>query len=118
MSACVDLTRLVKSFQDLLRKYGFVDEANEHNIVEISGQFVVDTILQDEFTRKDKVINYHVCCMPLLDLMNYWLLRDFQVDFLLEEGILDEYVGILSFEAIKSDCCEQTILRDLSAYLL
>ncbi|RIA96210.1 hypothetical protein C1645_688125 [Glomus cerebriforme] len=40
---------------DLLRKYGFVDEDNVHDIVELNGQFVVDTISIDEDTKDRKI---------------------------------------------------------------
>lgn len=37
---------------DLLRKYGFADENNPHDIVEINGQVVVDTCCQEMRERK------------------------------------------------------------------
>ncbi|CAG8484797.1 5250_t:CDS:10 [Diversispora eburnea] len=40
---------------DLLRKYGFVDENNIHDIVEINGQFVVDNLSVEETNKKEKV---------------------------------------------------------------
>ncbi|CAB4386106.1 uncharacterized protein OCT59_022493 [Rhizophagus irregularis] len=40
---------------DLLRKYGFVDENNMYDIVELNGQFVVDTLSIDEDTKNKKI---------------------------------------------------------------
>ncbi|CAI2181597.1 11898_t:CDS:2 [Funneliformis geosporum] len=44
---------------DLLRKYGFVDENNIHDIVELNGQFVVDTLSIDEDTKDKKALNFY-----------------------------------------------------------
>jgi hypothetical protein len=46
---------------DLLRKYGFVDENNMYDIVELNGRFVVDTISIDEDT-KDKKVKFDLLC--------------------------------------------------------
>ncbi|CAG8438367.1 9830_t:CDS:2 [Acaulospora morrowiae] len=51
---------------ELLRKYGFVDENNINDIVEINGRQVVDTLSVDKDTKEKKV------------------------ELLLEEEILDE----------------------------
>ncbi|CAG8610696.1 10999_t:CDS:10, partial [Acaulospora colombiana] len=40
---------------DLLRKYGFVDENNDHDIVEINGKLVIDALSVDEDIEKEKV---------------------------------------------------------------
>lgn len=53
---------------DLLRKYGFVDEVNEFDIVELDGPLVVE------------------CCCPDADED----LVERKIDFLMEEGVFDE----------------------------
>ncbi|RUP24850.1 SET domain-containing protein [Jimgerdemannia flammicorona] len=57
---------------DLLRMYGFVDEMNEYDVVEISGNVVVEVCCKDEEEKEQKVS----------------LKR---IEFLLEEDILDDY---------------------------
>lgn len=42
---------------DLLRKYGFADENNPHDIVEINGEAVVDTCCQDMREQKARMEN-------------------------------------------------------------
>ena len=57
---------LINSFQiDLLRKYGFVDENNVYDIVELNGQFVIDTMSIDEDTKHKTGLN-NVCSLWLI----------------------------------------------------
>ncbi|KAI8578436.1 hypothetical protein K450DRAFT_246787 [Umbelopsis ramanniana AG] len=58
---------------DLLRKYGFVDEPNDFDIVEISGDLVCDVSCPADVTDEEK---------------------DAKVTFLLEEDVLDDYFVI------------------------
>ncbi|KAH8551536.1 hypothetical protein BGW37DRAFT_513309 [Umbelopsis sp. PMI_123] len=58
---------------DLLRKYGFVDNPNDYDIVEISGDLVRDVSCPADVTEEEK---------------------DAKVTFLLEEDVLDDYFVI------------------------
>ncbi|CAJ0647457.1 3085_t:CDS:10 [Entrophospora sp. SA101] len=66
---------------DLLRKYGFVDDDNIHNIVEINGQLVIDILSNDDDKIKEKKID--------------WLLKE---DILDDVFILDKSAKIMTMD--------------------
>ncbi|CAG8480211.1 828_t:CDS:10 [Funneliformis mosseae] len=61
---------------DLLRKYGFVDENNIHDIVELNGQFVVDTLSIDEDTKDKKAFKLNIEMLLEEDILNDILILD------------------------------------------
>ncbi|KAJ2964450.1 hypothetical protein NQZ79_g637 [Umbelopsis isabellina] len=64
---------------DLLRKYGFVDEPNEHDIVEISGDLVLNECCPIDSSEKEKEAKNRSAFEIII-----------QVTFLLEEEALDD----------------------------
>lgn len=73
---------------DLLRKYGFTDDKNEFDLVELDGPLAVDECCPNQ----DKEIVERKVCLGFISDQKSELTRAVyvKIDFLMEEGVLDE----------------------------